>query len=521
MAMQTISEAVDSHLPNLLRAGDGRHRPASPCAVVIFGASGDLTSRKLMPSLYNLALTDLLPSQFSIVGVARRPLSEDQFRTAMRSAVDRFSRRAPVSASVWETFGSRVSYVSGDLGDAATYERLREWLAYSDSQLGTAGNHIYYLATPPSLVPVIVGRLGEVGLNRSSSPASFVRLLVEKPFGRDLASARQLSQEIWDTFAENQVFRMDHYLAKEAVQNIIAFRFANRLWEPVWNAQHVDHVQITVAESIGVEGREAYYEEAGAFRDVVENHMLQLLALIAMEPPISFEAAAIQDEKAKVLKALRPLSAEEVAGSTVRGQYDAGWVEGSEVPAYQDERGVAPGSTTETYVALRLVVDNWRWSGMPFYLRHGKRLPRRLSEIVVQFKRAPELPCAGCYSADMEPDALVFRIQPEEGISLRVGAKVPGMGMQIRSVNMDFPYASAFLVESPDAYERLLIDALTGDHTLFARADAVEAGWAFSSPILDAWKESGQSPFHYASGSRGPQAADDLLARDGFRWRRL
>ena len=519
MAMQATHRTANEPLQNLLRAGDTQHRPAPPCAIVIFGASGDLTSRKLLPALYNLAVADLLPHEVAVIGVARRPLAEEEFRQSMRSAIERFSRTAPVKASVWDAFGSSISYVSGDLQDPATYFRLREILESSDRERGTAGNRIYYLATPPSLVPAIVERLGQAGLNRAAT-GSFARLIIEKPFGHDLASARELSRRVWETFEESQVFRMDHYLAKEAVQNIIAFRFANRLWEPIWNSQHIDHVQITVAETIGVEGREKYYEEAGAFRDVVENHMLQLLSLIAMEPPISFEARAIQDERVKVLHALRELKPSEVAEWTVRGQYEAGWVEGQEVVAYRQEQGVNPESTTETYVAVRLFVDNWRWSGTPFYLRHGKRLPKRASEIVIQLKPAPELPYSSLLAEGLEPDALIFRIQPEEGISLRVGAKVPGMGMRIRSVNMDFPYAHAFLVESPDAYERLLLDALVGDHTLFTRADGVEAGWVWASPILDAWKELGRPPVGYAAGTWGPREADELMARDGRHWRR-
>ncbi len=518
--METQPEGSEGLLPNLLRAGSPQQRVAPPCAVVIFGASGDLTSRKLVPALYNLALANLLPAQFAIVGVARRPLEVEQFRSRLRDAAGRFSRTSPLKAPLWESFAGSISYVSGDLSDPATYERLRGRLAEIDDRQGTAGNRLYYLATPPSFFPTIVARLGEAGLNRGGHPGGFTRLVVEKPFGRDLDSARALNRQVWQVFDEDQLFRIDHYLGKETVQNILALRFANRLWEPVWNAEHVDHVQITVAESIGIEGRGAYYEEAGAFRDMVENHMLQLLALVAMEPPINFTADAVRDETGKVLKALRPLSRQEVAEATVRGQYAEGWIDGQPAPDYRSEPNVAQDSTTESFAALRLFIDNWRWAGTPFYLRHGKRLPARLTEIAVQFKPAPHLPFASGDTAALEPNVLVLRLQPDEGITLRFGAKVPGMAMQIRSVNMDFLYGSSFLLPSPDAYERLLLDCLLGDHTLFTRADAVEAGWRFATPILEGWQALPTPPEPYPAGSWGPKAADNLLARDGRRWRR-
>lgn len=518
--MQTEPEVEGTPLPNLLRTGSPQSRVAPPCAVVIFGASGDLTSRKLVPALYNLALANLLPAEFAVVGVARRPLEAGQFREKLRTDAERFSRTAPLRPALWDSFAGSVSYLSGDPGDLATYQRLRGRLAEIDDQQGTAGNRLYYLATPPSLFPVIVQRLGEAGLNIGARPSAFARLVVEKPFGRDLASAQALNRQIWQAFDEDQLFRIDHYLGKETVQNLLAFRFANRLWEPVWNAQHVDHVQITVAESLGVEGRGPYYEEAGAFRDMIETHMLQLLALVAMEPPISSKGDAVRDETVKVLKALRPFSTQEVAEWTVRGQYEAGWVDGRPVPPYREEPSVDPNSTTETFAALRLFIDNWRWAGTPFYLRHGKRMPSRLTEIAVQFKPAPHLPFASDDTAGLEPNVLVLRIQPDEGITLRFGAKVPGMAMQIRSVNMDFLYGSSFLLQSPDAYERLLLDCLLGDHTLFTRADAVEAGWRFATPILEGWQTVTLPPAPYPAGSWGPRAAEALLARDGRHWRR-
>ncbi|MHB0869136.1 MAG: glucose-6-phosphate dehydrogenase [Chloroflexota bacterium] len=519
MSMDTTSE-VSHMIPNLLRSGSPEQRVAPPSAIVIFGASGDLTSRKLVPALYNLALANLLPTEFAVVGVARRPLGVEEFRGKLRDAAERFSRTAPLNPDLWEGFAARISYVSGDLSDPATYEQLRGRLAEIDAEHGTAGNRLYYLATPPSFFPAIVRRLGEAGLNRGGRPEAFAHIIVEKPFGRDLASAQALNHQIWQAFDESQLFRIDHYLGKETVQNILAFRFANRLWEPVWNSDHVDHVQITVAESIGIEGRGAYYEEAGAFRDMVENHMLQLLALVAMEPPINFTADAVRDETGKVLKALRPLSQEEVAQDTVRGQYEAGWIDGLPVPAYRAEPNVNPDSTAESFAALRLFIDNWRWAGTPFYLRHGKRMPSRLTEIAVQFKPAPHLPFDSGDTAALEPNVLVLRLQPDEGITLRFGAKVPGMAMRIRSVNMDFLYGSSFLLPSPDAYERLLLDSLLGDHTLFTRADAVEAGWRFAMPILEGWQSISTPPEPYRAGSWGPRAANHLLARDGRRWRR-
>jgi glucose-6-phosphate 1-dehydrogenase len=514
-----------AELPNVLREGLRRERTAPPCAMVIFGASGDLTSRKLVPALYDLALARLLAREFAVVGCARRPFSDEAFRVHLRQDAEQFARTRPLRPEVWDAFAEGISYVRGDPADPATYGRLREHLDLLDRTRGTCGNRLFYLATPPNLFPEIIAQLGAAGLNRPPTPDSWVHIVIEKPFGRDLASARALNRQAQAVFEERQIYRIDHYLGKETVQNILAFRFSNRLWEPVWNEQHIDHVQITVAESIGVEDRAGYYDQTGALRDMVQNHMLQLLAMVAMEPPVTFEAEAVRDEKLKVLRALRPippaaLAANSVTTQVVRGQYGPGWVAGQAVRGYREEEGVSPTSTTETYVALKVYLDNWRWAKTPFYLRHGKRLPKRATEIAVQFKRPPHLPFGGVAAAGLEPNRLVLRVQPDEGITLQFGAKVPGPTMQLRSVNMDFLYGSSFLTPSPDAYERLLLDCMLGDRTLFMRADEVEQAWAFVTPILEAWtRETPRFP-NYAAGTWGPAAAEQLIRRDGRQWHR-
>ncbi len=506
--------------PNLLREGLRRERTAPPGTLVIFGASGDLTSRKLVPALYELALQRLLPPEFSVVGCARHPYTDETFRAELHDAAQQYARTRPLRSEVWDSFMRGISYVRGDPNEPDTYERLGAQLDELDRTRGTRGNRLFYLATPPTLFPIILGHLGAAGLNRPGAPDGWARLIIEKPFGRDLASARALNQEVRAVFQEDQMFRIDHYLGKETVQNIMAFRFSNRLWEPVWNEQHIDHVQITVAESIGVEDRGGYYEGSGALRDMLQNHMLQLLTMVAMEPPVTFEAEAVRDEKLKVLRALRPIPPAGLTSHVVRGQYGEGWVGGKQVPAYRAEKGVSPTSTTETYVALKLYLDNWRWANTPFYLRHGKRLPKRASEIAVQFKRAPHLPFSGMAAAGLDPNLLVLRVQPDEGITLQFGAKVPGPAMQLRSVNMDFLYGSSFLVESPDAYERLLLDCMLGDHTLFMRADEVEQAWAFVTPLFEAWQRDTPQFPNYAAGTWGPAAAEQLIRRDGRRWHR-
>jgi glucose-6-phosphate 1-dehydrogenase len=492
-------------------------RIAPPCAIVIFGASGDLTNRKLLPALYNLAMGGLLSDRTVILGFARHPQSDDEFRESVRNGIDEYSRTRPIRKEVWDALGPRIFYLQGNYDDRAAYAQLRDRLQTFDRERGTAGNYLFYVATPPNVFPAIVHNLGEVGLAQRAGQG-WSRVVIEKPFGHDLASARKLNTQVLEVFHEDQIFRIDHYLGKETVQNILAFRFANRLWEPVWSSQHIDNVQITVAESIGIEGRASYYEEAGALRDVVQNHMLQVLALVAMEPPVTFEAEAVRDEKVKLLKALHPYHSDALVEDAVRGQYRSGTIDGEKVIGYRREPKVDPQSQTETFVALRVGIDNWRWAGAPFYLRHGKRLPKRVSEVAVQFKRVPHLPFTASGSKALEPDLLVLRLQPDEGIVLRFGAKQPGPEMLLRSVDMEFRYEASFSIASPDAYERLILDCALGERTLFTRADEVEISWAFVDRLLERWAAAEADVPTYAAGSWGPEAAVELLARDGRKW---
>lgn len=482
--------------------------------MVIFGASGDLTSRKLVPALYNLARERRLPGGFSVVGFARRDWTDEYFRDLLRQAVNANSRSGEVDPELWASFAQGIQYHRGTFDDPTAYERLAERLAAIDAERGTAGNRVFYLATPPEAYPTIIAQLGAHGLAHSHG---WTRIIIEKPFGHDLASAQALNAEVLSVFQEDQVYRIDHYLGKETVQNILIFRFANGIFEPIWNRSHIDHVQITVAETIGVEDRGGYYDTSGALRDMIQNHLMQLLCLVAMEPPAIYDADAVRDEKVKVLRAVRPLS----VNDTVRGQYGPGNANGIPVRGYREEKGVSPTSQTETYVALKLFIDNWRWAGVPFYLRSGKRLPRRVSEIAIQFKAAPTMIFADTPLNDLDPNVLAIRIQPDEGISLKFSSKTPGQP-QIRPVTMDFRYGVSFGVTSPDAYERLLLDCMLGDSTLFTRRDEVEASWALLTPILQAWAEGPPLPFpNYEAGSWGPAAADDFIARDGRSWRRL
>jgi glucose-6-phosphate 1-dehydrogenase len=519
----SASEEVEQ---NPLRFGQQLERMPDPCVMVIFGVTGDLTARKLMPALYDLALTYPLPEGLSIVGVSHRAWTDEDFRQEMREAVMK-SARTPVTPEGWEAFSQGLFYVQGEFTAPATYTTLAARLERIDEERRTGGNRLFYLATAPSFFPAIIDHLGESGIAQrqelyAETRQPWHRVVVEKPFGHDLVSARQLIQDMATVFSEQQIYRIDHYLGKETVQNVLAFRFANTLFEPVFNRSYIDHIQITAAEAIGVEGRGAYYEEAGALRDMVQSHLLQLLTVVTMEPPAFFDGNAVRDEKVKVLRSVVPPQGTRVALETVRGQYGPGVVGGEPVPGYLSERGVKPGSATETFVALKLSVDNWRWADVPFYLRTGKRLPRRVTEIAITFKQVPHMIFQSLTGneGNAAPNVITIRIQPDEGIALRFAAKVPGPTMQLRNVRMDFFYGSAFGEAGPDAYEPLLLDAMLGDPTLFQRRDEVETAWGIVQPILDAWAE-GVSPVRiYSAGTWGPEEADELVREDGREWRR-
>jgi glucose-6-phosphate 1-dehydrogenase len=492
-------------------------QPADPCTFVIFGAAGDLTKRKLFPSLYNLRCSGLLPRDFAVVGVARRELDDARFREEMARDLREFATR-PVQPEVWGDLERRLHYVHGDFEDPDTFRRLASRIGEVERRLATGGNVLFYLATPPEAFGPIARQLGALGLARPG-PASWKRVVIEKPFGRDLDSAVALNRELTSFLSEDQIFRIDHYQGKETVQNLLVFRFANGVFEPVWNRRYVDHVQITVAEELGIGTRGGYYDETGALRDVVQNHILALLALVAMEPPSTLGAQAVRNEKVKVLEAIRPMSPEEVIQGAVRGQYGEGNVDGAKVPAYRAEPRVAPGSMTETYAALKLSVENWRWAGVPFYVRTGKRLARRDTHISIQFRRPPLLLFATAGLEQVDPNRLDILIQPEEAIRIRMKAKRPGAGIELASVKLDFSYRD-FGDEPPaTGYERLLYECMTGDATLFYRADLVEAAWRVVTPVLDVWATLPARDFpNYRAGTWGPTAGAELLDRDGRQW---
>lgn len=506
-------------LSNPLREGLSSRPVPQPCTVVIFGATGDLTHRKLIPALYNIAADGELPPALTVVGFARREKTDDQFREELGEAIHKFSRQT-VDEELWKSFSQSIFYHRSNFEDDDGYKSLGERLSKIDQERGTEGNRLFYLAVAPEQFEPIMERIRRHGLNKSPD-GGWSRIVVEKPFGADLASARKLNSTVAQSFPERDTFRIDHYLGKETAQNLMVLRFANAIFEPLWNSRNIDHVQITASETLGVEGRAGYYDGAGALRDMVQNHLLQLLCLVAMEPPTDLSADSIRDEKVKVVRSLRRLQGEEVAKNVVRGQYAAGAINGREVAAYREEPGVPEGSMTETYAALRLRIENWRWANVPFYVRVGKRLPKSGTEISVHFKQAPGV-LFNRESVVPEENVMVIRIQPDEGVSLRMQAKKPGAVLRIEPVKMDFHYGTSFGKASPEAYERLLLDAMSGDATLFARRDEVEQAWRFIDDIEHAWQSEEAPPLcFYPSGSWGPQEAEDLLGAEGRAWRRL
>jgi glucose-6-phosphate 1-dehydrogenase len=489
---------------------------ADPCTVILFGASGDLAKRKVIPAMYDLAQHNSLGERYAIIGFARTQMTDESFRTTIGEAAKTISEVGPIDPAKWNEFSSNLYYSAGEYGNPDSYTQLAKRLAEIDKEKNLGGNRLFYLSTPPEVYPDIVEQLGRAGLSRPANPNSWVRIIIEKPFGRDLASARELNKIVLNVFEEKQVYRIDHYLGKDTVQNLLVLRFGNGIFEPLWNRNYVDHVQITASETLGVERRGGFYETAGALRDMIQSHVLQLTSLMAVEPPASFDATAVRNEKLKILQSIRPYNLQMVAQSAVRGQYAPGNANGNKLAGYRDEPGVNPNSRTETFVAMRVLIDNWRWAGVPFYLRTGKRLAKRTTEIMIQFRCAPHLVFR---DRDIEPNRLVLNIQPDEGISVSFGAKRPGTEMSIGNVTMNFSYREAFGGTSRSAYATLVNDCLRGDATLFDRGDSVEAAWSIVDPILDVWSaaRTGTVPT-YAASTWGPKESDQLLERDGRQW---
>ena len=512
-----MSPARSAPSNNPLRDARDRRLPriAGPCGLVIFGVTGDLARKKLMPAVYDLTNRGLLPPGFALTGFARRDWATQDFAEIVHDSV-REHARTPFREATWRQMAEGIRFVQGTFDDDDAFDRLRETVEELDVNRGTGGNHAFYLSVPPSSFPVVCKQLARSGLSQPAE-GTWRRVVIEKPFGHDLASARELNDIVSDVFNPDDIFRIDHYLGKETVQNLLALRFANQLFEPIWNANYVDHVQITMAEDIGIGGRASYYDGIGAARDVIQNHLMQLLALTAMEEPASFEADGLRAEKIKVLSAVKV--PRDIGKHTSRGQYAAGWQGGEKVVGYLEEEGFDKESTTETFAAIRVDIDNRRWAGVPFYLRTGKRLGRRVTEIAVVFKRAPHLPFESTATAELGKNALVIRVQPDEGVTLRFGAKVPGTAMEVRDVTMDFGYGHAFTESSPEAYERLILDVLLGDPPLFPRHEEVELSWKVLDPITAYWAAHGK-PDQYRSGTWGPESADKMMARDGRAWRR-
>ncbi len=510
-----MSEVLHS---NPLRDPQDRRLPriAGPCALVIFGVTGDLSRKKLMPAVYDLANRGLLPPGFGLVGFARRDWADQDFAQQVHDAVKE-NARTPFREEVWRQLLQGIRFVPGDLGDDEAFRRLKRTIVELDEERGTGGNHAYYLSIPPGLFDDVLAQLRRHGLVDETG-GTWKRVIIEKPFGHNLDSAKELNRILSTTFPSHSVFRIDHYLGKETVQNMLALRFANQMFEPIWNNNYVSNVQITMAEDIGIGGRAGYYDGIGAARDVIQNHLLQLMALTAMEEPTSFDARQLRLEKQKVLGAARP--PKDLAAHTARGQYKTGWQGGRKVAGYLEEQGIPQTSTTETYAAIRVDIDNRRWAGVPFYLRTAKRMPRRVTEVALEFKRAPHLPFTDTDTEELGKNALVMRIQPDEGITMRFGAKVPGTSMEIREVSMDFAYGGSFTESSPEAYERLILDVLLGDPPLFPQHEEVELAWQILDPVLDYWAGLDAQPEPYAAGTWGPQSGYDMMARDGFLWRR-